>query len=59
MTDSSIKRCPLKGVSENFFASLRSFMENLATKVEKLMFTRAEISAEESFLRNFDFLTKY
>ena len=58
LTERAIKSCPMKQVSENFFASLRSFMDNLATKVEKLMFTRAEISAEESFLRNFDYLTK-
>ena len=48
-------------MSDKFTDSLTKFMETLACKVARLVFTKSEAAdmlAEESFLRNFDFLTR-
>ena len=61
LTAEAIRRCPLGQVSDKFTDSLTKFMETLASKVARLVFTKSEAAdmlAEESFLRNFDFLTR-
>ena len=57
ITADAIEKCPLKTVSKVFLNKLTEFMENLAKKVERLMFTKVTDLADESFLRNFDYLT--
>ena len=61
LTAEAIRRCPLGQVSDKFTDSLTKFMETLASKVARLVFTKSEAAdmvGEESFLRNFDFLTR-
>lgn len=57
-TAKAISNCPFKNVSKVFLNKLGEFMENLASKVERLVFTKVTDLVEESFLRNFDFLTQ-
>jgi len=57
-TAQAIADCPFKNVSKVFLNKLSEFMENLACKVERLVFTKVTDLVEDSFLRNFDFLTK-
>ena len=45
-------------ISSLFLDALRDFMDKLAKKVERLIFKVEGDFGEESFLRNFDFLTK-
>ena len=48
-------------MSDKFNDSLTKFMETIASKVGRLVFTKSEATdmlADESFLRNFDFLTR-
>ena len=48
-------------MSDKFNDSLTKFMETIASKVGRLVFTKGEAAdmlADESFLRNFDFLTR-
>lgn len=62
LTEKAIKERPIKNVSKHFRTSLTAFMEKLACKVERLIFKTEDASQndaeENSFLRNFDFLTQ-
>ena len=58
LTAEAIENCPLRNVSKVFLNKLSEFMDNMASKVERLMFTKVTDLVDDSFLRNFDFLTR-
>jgi hypothetical protein len=58
LTLKAIEERPIKQVSTKFLESLKSFLNNLASKIERILFKTEDISSGDSFFRNFDFLTR-
>ena len=58
----AIQNRPIKKVSSKFLESFTAFMDQLASKIERVLFKSDDGDAdlpEDSFLRNFDFLTRH
>ena len=65
LTKEAIKKRPIKQVSKEFLKALETFMNSLASKIERLFFKTsfeddmdAEEDMDESFMRNFEYLTR-